>query len=39
MKIGIGYDVHKFVKGRPLIVGGIKIPFPKACSAGRTVTS
>ena len=28
-KIGIGYDIHKLVKGRPLILGGIEIPFEK----------
>lgn len=27
MRIGIGFDVHKFVKGRPLILGGVDIPF------------
>lgn len=26
MKIGIGYDVHKLVPNRDLIIGGIKIP-------------
>jgi 2-C-methyl-D-erythritol 2,4-cyclodiphosphate synthase len=26
MKIGIGYDVHKLVKGRKLFIGGIEIP-------------
>jgi 2-C-methyl-D-erythritol 2,4-cyclodiphosphate synthase len=26
MRIGIGYDVHKLVEGRPLILGGITIP-------------
>lgn len=26
MRIGIGYDVHKLVENRPLIVGGIRIP-------------
>ena len=25
MRIGIGYDVHKLVKGRDLIIGGVKI--------------
>ena len=25
---GIGFDVHKLVKGRSLYLGGIKIPFP-----------
>ncbi|MGN1443384.1 MAG: 2-C-methyl-D-erythritol 2,4-cyclodiphosphate synthase, partial [Acutalibacteraceae bacterium] len=27
MRIGHGYDVHKFVKDRPLILGGVEIPF------------
>ncbi|MDO9575843.1 MAG: 2-C-methyl-D-erythritol 2,4-cyclodiphosphate synthase [bacterium] len=27
MHIGIGYDVHKFTPGRPLILGGIEIPY------------
>lgn len=25
-RVGIGYDVHAFVEGRPLILGGVKIP-------------
>ncbi|HEY4531713.1 MAG TPA: 2-C-methyl-D-erythritol 2,4-cyclodiphosphate synthase, partial [Kurthia sp.] len=25
MRIGHGYDVHKLVEDRPLIIGGIKI--------------
>lgn len=25
-KTGIGYDVHQFVEGRPLILGGIEVP-------------
>lgn len=29
MKIGIGYDVHKLVKGRKLFIGGVKIPYAK----------
>jgi len=29
MKIGFGYDVHKLVKGRKLMLGGIHIPFNK----------
>jgi len=29
MRIGIGYDVHKLVEGRPLILGGVQIPFNK----------
>lgn len=26
MRVGNGYDVHKLVKGRPLILGGVSIP-------------
>lgn len=29
IKIGIGYDVHKLVKGKSLNLGGIEIPFSK----------
>ncbi|HEX9775229.1 MAG TPA: 2-C-methyl-D-erythritol 2,4-cyclodiphosphate synthase [Actinomycetota bacterium] len=25
-RIGIGYDVHAFVEGRPLVLGGVTIP-------------
>jgi 2-C-methyl-D-erythritol 2,4-cyclodiphosphate synthase len=25
--VGIGYDVHRFVVGRPLVLGGIEIPY------------
>ena len=27
MRIGHGYDVHRLVPGRPLIIGGVSIPF------------
>ena len=27
-KIGLGYDVHRLVKGRPLVLGGVEIPHP-----------
>ena len=27
MRIGMGYDVHKLVEGRDLILGGVKIPY------------
>ncbi len=27
MRIGTGYDVHRLVKGRDLILGGVKIPY------------
>ena len=29
MRIGHGYDVHRLVEGRPLILGGVNIPFEK----------
>ena len=29
MRIGHGYDVHKLVEGRELILGGVKIPYEK----------
>ena len=29
MRIGMGYDVHKLVEGRDLILGGEKIPYEK----------
>ena len=29
MRIGPGYDVHKLVEGRDLILGGVKIPYEK----------
>ena len=28
-RVGEGYDVHKLVEGRDLILGGVKIPFEK----------
>ncbi len=27
MRIGIGYDVHPLRTGRPLVLGGVKVPF------------
>lgn len=27
MRIGFGYDVHAFAPGRPLVLGGVPIPF------------
>jgi 2-C-methyl-D-erythritol 2,4-cyclodiphosphate synthase len=27
LRIGQGFDAHKFIKNRPLIIGGVKIPF------------
>jgi len=32
MKIGIGYDIHRLVTGRKLVLGGVEIPFEKGLS-------
>jgi len=29
MRVGHGYDVHRLAAGRPLILGGVEIPFEK----------
>lgn len=29
LRVGFGYDVHRLVKGRKLILGGVEIPFEK----------
>ncbi|MDD2443176.1 MAG: 2-C-methyl-D-erythritol 2,4-cyclodiphosphate synthase [Desulfotomaculaceae bacterium] len=29
MRVGFGYDVHRMVVGRPLVLGGVNIPFEK----------
>ncbi|MBE6063389.1 MAG: 2-C-methyl-D-erythritol 2,4-cyclodiphosphate synthase [Clostridium butyricum] len=29
MRIGMGYDVHRLVENRKLIIGGVEIPFEK----------
>lgn len=28
-RIGIGYDIHRLVQGRKLVLGGVEIPFEK----------
>ena len=33
MRIGQGWDLHRLEKGRPLIIGGVTIPFEKGCAA------
>ena len=32
MRVGFGYDVHKLVTGRKLILGGVEVPFEKGLS-------
>ncbi|MBU1027373.1 MAG: 2-C-methyl-D-erythritol 2,4-cyclodiphosphate synthase, partial [Candidatus Margulisbacteria bacterium] len=29
MRIGFGYDVHKLVKGKKLVIGSVEIPHTK----------
>ncbi|MBU1207127.1 MAG: 2-C-methyl-D-erythritol 2,4-cyclodiphosphate synthase [Proteobacteria bacterium] len=29
MRIGFGYDIHRLVEGRRLIIGGVEIPYEK----------
>ncbi|MBI5599922.1 MAG: 2-C-methyl-D-erythritol 2,4-cyclodiphosphate synthase [Deltaproteobacteria bacterium] len=31
MRAGIGYDLHRLVEGRPLVLGGVGIEYPKGC--------
>ncbi len=41
MLIGLGYDIHQLKEGRPLVLGGVKIPYPKGLlghSDGDVVT-
>ena len=33
MRIGHGYDVHRFADGEYIIIGGIKIPYEKKLEA------
>jgi len=33
VRIGNGYDLHRLVVGRPLILGGVRIPFEKGLEA------
>ena len=29
MKVGIGYDIHRLMEGRKLVLGGVEIPYVK----------
>ena len=29
VRVGHGYDVHRLIEGRPLVLGGVQIPFAK----------
>ncbi len=32
IRVGFGYDAHRLVPGRPLILGGVEIPYPLGLS-------
>lgn len=38
MRIGHGYDVHRLVAGRKLILGGVEVPFERVWTGTRTRT-
>ena len=29
MRVGIGFDLHALVEGRPLVLGGVEVPYPR----------
>ncbi|MFZ0788518.1 MAG: 2-C-methyl-D-erythritol 2,4-cyclodiphosphate synthase, partial [Chromatiaceae bacterium] len=33
MLIGQGFDAHRFAPGRPLVLGGVRIPHPEGMAA------
>jgi 2-C-methyl-D-erythritol 2,4-cyclodiphosphate synthase len=33
MRIGHGYDAHRFTEGRPLVIGGVDVPFDRGLAA------
>lgn len=33
MRVGHGYDAHAFAAGRDLVLGGVRIPFPRGLAA------
>ena len=38
-RVGLGFDVHPLVEGRPLVLGGVEVPGPSGASgATRTPT-
>ena len=35
LRIGYGYDVHRLVPGRALVLGGVTVPFEKGLLEGQ----
>jgi len=31
VRIGYGFDAHRLVEGRPLVLGGVDVPAPRGC--------
>lgn len=31
-RVGTGYDLHRLVPGRPLVLGGVRVPFELGCA-------
>jgi 2-C-methyl-D-erythritol 2,4-cyclodiphosphate synthase len=29
VRVGLGYDLHGLVEGRPLVLGGVQVPYPR----------
>src|SRR3954454_23000439 len=29
MRVGLGHDTHRLVEGRPLVLGGVTVPYPR----------
>jgi 2-C-methyl-D-erythritol 2,4-cyclodiphosphate synthase len=29
LRVGLGYDLHPFAEGRPLVLGGVQVPHPR----------
>ena len=38
LRVGHGYDVHRLVEGRALILGGVTVPFDRGCWGTPTRT-
>jgi 2-C-methyl-D-erythritol 2,4-cyclodiphosphate synthase len=32
VRVGLGYDIHPLVEGRPLILGGVRVPYERGLS-------
>ena len=39
VRVGVGYDAHRFAAGRPLVIGGVESPTTRASTATPTRTS